>query len=201
MNKLHTKYTWASLLVVALILLTSCSKAYEFHGTALTDPPPAAEITGTNWTGDTFHLSEQQGKVVVAFFGYTHCPDVCPMTLANLNAVYKQLGEQADKVAFVFIATDPERDTPDQLATYVQAFNPNFYGVYIPEAELGAVKKAYGVYAEKNDIDGDPNNDSYFIDHTGSIYVIDPQGKWRLTFPFDVSATDLTEDIKYLLNG
>src|SRR5215203_90183 len=120
MNKIRTRFTWASLFV-ALVLLTGCSKAYEFHGTALTDPPPAAEITGTNWNGDTFHLSEQQGKVVVAFFGYTHCPDVCPMTLANLNAVYKQLGEQAEKVAFVFIATDPERDTPDQLATYVQA--------------------------------------------------------------------------------
>lgn len=200
MHKPQIKYTLASLLTVALILLAGCSKAYEFHGTVLPEPPAAAEIIGTNWDGETFHLSEQQGKVVVAFFGYTHCPDVCPMTLVNLNTVYKQLGEQADKVAIVFIATDPDRDTPEQLATYVQAFNPAFYGVYIPEPALGDVKKAYGVYAEKNDIDGDPNNDSYFIDHTGYIYVIDAQGNWRLTFPFDAPVDDLVADVQYLLN-
>ena len=162
--------------------MAGCSKAYEFHGTVLEPPPPATEIGGTNFDGRPFRLQALQGKVVVAFFGYTNCPDVCPLTLANMNSVYEKLGDQAKRVAFVFISTDPARDTPKRLATYIPAFNPTFYGVNVPAPELENVKRGYGVYAEKNKEVQAESADKYFVDHTGYVYIIDQQGQWRLTF-------------------
>src|SRR5215208_6821946 len=104
------------MMTFAFTLLAGCSKAYEFHGTVNDPPKPATDIVGTNWDGRPFNLHDQRGKVVVAFFGYTNCPDVCPLTLANMNTAYEKLGDKAKNVAFVFVSTDPARDTPKRLA-------------------------------------------------------------------------------------
>ena len=195
------QFTITILLVLAITWLTGCSKSYEFHGTVIDPPKPFTEVTGTNWDGHPFHLRDQQGKIVVAFFGYTNCPDVCPLTLANMNEAYQKLGDKAKSVSFVFISTDPARDTPARLAAYVPAFNREFYGINIPEAELVPVKKAFGVYAEKHTGDPQPSAGSYFVDHTGYFYIIDQQGQWRLTFPYDTSIDDIVADVEHLLAG
>src|SRR4051812_12433378 len=189
------------LVTLAILLLAGCNKAYEFHGTVLEPPKPATEIGGTNFDGQPFRLQALQGKVVVAFFGYTNCPDVCPLTLANMNAVYEKLGDQAKRVAFVFISTDPARDTPKRLATYVAAFNPTFYGVNVPAPALDTVKRGYGVYAEKNKEVQAQSANNYFVDHTGYVYIIDQQGQWRLTFPYNAPIEDLVADIEHVLAG
>src|SRR5690606_3849977 len=118
---------WRFSVIVLLLfswLLTSCSQPHEFAGTELDPAPPAANISGINWDGTPFNLEELQGKVVLLFFGYTSCPDVCPTTLAEMQQLYSLLGEDAQNVAVVLITVDPERDTVERLAQYMPAFDP-----------------------------------------------------------------------------
>jgi cytochrome oxidase Cu insertion factor (SCO1/SenC/PrrC family) len=178
-----------------------CGRPYEYHGTVYTPPQTAAAVTGTNWDSRPFRLSDLQGKVVLLFFGYTHCPDVCPLTMAELAQLYGQLGEKAGDVAVVFISTDPARDTPERLAQYIPAFHQDFYGVHIPESELTAIKQAYGVYAEKHEDANQEANADYLVDHNSYIYVIDQQGQLRLAFSPDIPEAELLADVEHLVDG
>lgn len=183
-----------------LSLLAGCGQpAHTFHATLVDPPRPVAEVPGTNWDGRAFHLSELKGKVVLLFFGYTNCPDVCSLALADLNALYGQLGEQASQTAIVFISTDPQRDTTERLAAYVQAFNEKFYGVNVPVPALDAVKKFYGVYSAVNQEQQGATAQDYFVDHSGYIYIIDKANQWRLLTSFDAPLAELQADIEYLL--
>jgi len=190
-----------SLLPVALVLgaiLTGCTRPHQFNGTAFENPTPAFPFEGTNHDGQPFRLSEQQGKVVVVFFGYTFCPDICPLTLADLNRVVQQLGEKAQELAVVFVTIDPERDTLAQLSAYINAFNPTFYGVRLEGQMYETTKKTYGVYAEKNTTaSSDPNN--YFMDHSGGIYVIDKTGNLSEALRYDAGVDALLADLGYWL--
>jgi protein SCO1/2 len=187
--------------IVAALIFTGCGRPYEYHGAVYTPPQTAAVVAGTNWDGHPFHLSDLQGKVVLLFFGYTHCPDVCPLTMAELAQLYRQLGEKAGDVAVVFVSTDPARDTPERLAQYIPAFHRDFYGVHVPESELTALKQAYGVYAEKHeDVDQEANAD-YLIDHNSYIYVIDQQGQLRLAFSPHTPQDELLADVEHLVNS
>lgn len=193
---------WLPLLIVLTALLGACSR-HEYTGLVFDDPQPAAEISGTDYTGEPFLLSDYQGKLSLVFFGYTYCPDICPMTLANVSQAYKTLeAESADLVQdlnIVFVTIDPERDTPERLAEYVPLFNPNFHGVYIPQDELDPVKSAYGVYAEKSQIPEGQTEAGYLMDHTAGVYVVDRQGNLRALFKHDTPAQDLVDDLKALL--
>jgi protein SCO1/2 len=142
-----------------------------------------------------------EGRVKVVFFGYTFCPDVCPLTLANMKGVYDSLKEnERSQTAFIFITVDPERDTPQRLAAYVGAFNPEFYGVHIPAEELVQVKKDYGVYAEKNALSASQSAADYLVDHTAFVYVIDKQNNMREIFPHDAPKADIAADIAHLVS-
>lgn len=184
-------------LVLALTLV-SCTRPHEFNGTVFDNPTPAFAFEGVNYTGEPFRLSDQQGKVVVIFFGYTFCPDVCPLALADLKQVAAQLGEKAQDLAVVFVTVDPERDTLDRLATYVGAFDPAFYGVRLEGEMYEATKAAYGVYAEKSEVEtGDPN--SYFVDHSAGVYVIDKAGNLSEAFQYNAGVDAILPDINYWL--
>ncbi len=190
------------MIIFAFTLLAGCSKAYEFHGTVNDPPIPATAIVGTNWDGRPFTLHDQQGKVVVAFFGYTNCPDVCPLTLANMSTAYEKLGDKAKNVAFVFVSTDPARDTPKRLAAYIPVFNQTFFGINVPLAALDNVKRGYGVFAEKNKYSQQANKpDTYLVGHSSYVYIIDQQGQWRLTFSYEAPIEDVVTDIEHLLAG
>jgi len=188
-------------LIIALVIslmLAGCAQPHEFNGTAFEDPPTAFAFEGTNYDGTPFRLSDQQGKVVLIFFGYTFCPDVCPLTLADLKRLSTQLGEQAQDLAVVFVTVDPERDTQEQMAAYVSAFDPAFYGVRLEGEMYEATKKAYGIYVEKRAADnGDADN--YLVDHTGAIYVIDKEGKLSETFGHDAGTEAMLPDVAYWL--
>lgn len=190
-----------SITVLVLLgwLLTSCSQPHEFAGTELSPAPPAAEINGINWDGTPFSLQELQGRVVLLFFGYTSCPDVCPTTLAEMKQLYSLLGGAAQDVAVVLITVDPERDTVEQLAQFVPAFDPAFYGVYLAPDELQATKEAYGIYAEKVDGDDAQTAAGYLVDHSGYTLVVDRQGRWRVIYSYGTSADEMLLDIRYLL--
>jgi protein SCO1/2 len=190
-----------ALLLVALIvlLLAGCGANHEFAGTVYNPIIPAPEIVGTNWDGSTFRLSDLQGRVTLIFFGYTFCPDICPTTLGTMKQVAAQLGERADELAVVFISVDPERDSPERIGVYTNAFSEDFYGVHLEGDALAQAKQAYGVYAEKRVLDESESSADYFVDHTGWIYVIDEEGQMREVFGTDAAVAPIVDDVRFLM--
>lgn len=191
--------------VLAVLLFTACSGAESeptatvapFRGSVLGEPIAAADFELQDQHGQTFRLSEQRGKVVVLFFGYTSCPDVCPTTLSAWKRAYEELGEQVANTRFVFITVDPERDTPARLKTHLELFNPAFIGLTGTLEELEPIYQAYGVYYEKQ---AAPESAlGYLVSHTSSDYVIDKAGNWRLRHAFGASGQDIAHDIRVLL--
>lgn len=188
------------LLLVLTLILSGCAQEYKLRGTPYNPIIPAPPINGVNLDNTPFALTDLEGRVKVVFFGYTFCPDVCPLTLANMKGVYDSLSEnERTQTAFIFISVDPDRDTPDRLRAYVNAFNPEFYGLHIPEDELVQVKKDYGVYAEKNVLSASQSSADYLVDHTAFVYVIDKQNNLREIFPHDAPKADIAADIAYLV--
>jgi protein SCO1/2 len=172
------------------------NQTYTFKG-ALIDPPvPAADFELNDQYGQPFRLSDQVGEVVLIFFGYTHCPDVCPVTMAEYMRVKARLGEQANQVRFVFITVDPERDTREVLQAHLNNFDPTFTALTGERAELEKVWRSYGVYQGRNDSLG---GSSYLVDHTSRVYAIDKSGNWRLTYEFGTETDKLFQDVAYLL--
>ena len=130
--------------------------------------------------GKPFTNSSLQGFWSFMFFGYTHCPDVCPTTLSVLNSVAQQLGNEADNVRFVFITVDPERDTPEHLARFVSYFNSDFIGVTGNSAAIDVLTKQLGVLSMR--VASGENPDSYLMDHTAGVFLVDPDGKYHAVF-------------------
>ena len=137
-------------------------------------------FTLTDERGTRVSLSDFRNKVVVLYFGYTFCPDVCPTDLHAIAAMLDTLGPVRDKVQPVFITLDPDRDTPAQLASYVKSFSPQFVTLHGTESETRAVADAYRVFYEKV---RPPQSSRYAIDHTAFIYLIDQEGKYAGFFP------------------
>jgi protein SCO1/2 len=165
------------------------------------------DITGNTQFGSNFALPDTSGKMrtladfkgkaVVLFFGYTHCPDVCPTTMAELSQALQQLGTNAARVQVLFVTIDPARDTPNVLSQYVSAFNPTFVGLRPDDAELAKVAKDFRVYYAK--VPG-KSPDSYTMDHTAASYVFDPSGKLRLFARDGQGAQSWVHDLKLLLS-
>ena len=146
-------------------------------------------------TGRVRHLADFRGSAVVVFFGFTHCPDVCPTTLADIAGALKTLGADADRVQVVFITVDPERDTAADLQRYVSAFDPRFIALRGDAAATQRVAKDFKIYFEKR-----KQGAGYTVDHSAQSYVIDPQGRLRLLVRHDRLAQDLPDDLRTLLN-
>jgi protein SCO1/2 len=168
---------------------------YTFNGSLIDPALPAPDLALTDQNGQPFRLSEQTGKLVFLFFGYTSCPDVCPTTLAQLKQVRTMLGDRADRVEFVFITVDPERDTPERLRSYLATFDPSFVGLTGTIDELEEAWQAYGVYRQKQPGTGS----NYVVDHSARIYLVDARGNLRLSYPYDILPDELLEDALYLL--
>ena len=188
---------------VLLVLLLTLGvflfgKVEAFRGTTYVEPyPQAAEIALSRADGTSFQLSGMRGKVVLLFFGYTSCPDVCPTTLAELNQALMKLDEEdANRVQVVFITVDPERDTPERTQTYVNNFNSNFIGLSGTESELSAVWNGYGVFRQI--VEGS-SAAGYLVDHTARVTLIDEDGNLRISFGFDTPVDDIVHDLKLIL--
>jgi protein SCO1/2 len=181
-------------------LLSGCGKeAPAFTNVDITGNTQfASDFSLPDASGKTHTLADYKGKVVVLFFGYTHCPDVCPTTMAELSQALQQLGPvDAKRVQVLFVTVDPERDTPELLAQYVPAFNPTFVGLRpADQAQLTKVTKDFRVYYAK--VPG-KTPDSYTMDHTAASYVFDPDGKLRLFARDGQGAAPWVHDIKLLL--
>ena len=188
------------LLIVTLAmasLLSACNPpAEKFSNTDITGIDYAKDFALTDHNGKPRTLADFKGKVVVMFFGYTQCPDVCPTTMAEMADVMKQLGPQADKVQVIFVTIDPERDTQALLASYVPNFDPRFLGMYGDAAATAKVAKEFKVYYQKV-----PGNapDSYTMDHTAGSYVFDTEGHIRLFLRHGQGTAPVVHDLKLLL--
>ncbi|MEM7536356.1 MAG: SCO family protein [Chloroflexota bacterium] len=194
-------HTLVAILIMMFVLSACGQPTHEFTAKVLEGDLVAYNLTGTDVDGETFQLSDHKGKYVVINFGYMFCPDICPLTLAELASFYTQLdADKASQVEVVFVSVDPERDTPEQLTLYMNAFHEDFHGLHIDTPEvLDLTKKAYSIYAEKRIVDGDEEN--YFVDHSGGFYVIDPEGQFELFFSHDTKADAIFADMNYLLGG
>lgn len=173
------------------------SEPASFRGTTYAEPYPVApDFALTRANGNSFRLSERRGRIIVLFFGYTSCPDVCPTTMAELNQALEKLDDQAAQVQVLFVTVDPQRDTPERVQEYVDHFNPNFIGLSGSEAELAKVWNDYGVFREV--VEG-TSAAGYLVNHTARVTLIDQQGNLRVSFPFDTPVEDIVHDLKLLL--
>ncbi len=193
---------------VLALTLVACG---EHSGPSSPQSPPSpftsTDITGIGW-GRDFHLTDHNGKprsiadfkgqVVMLFFGYTHCPDLCPTTLTEMAQVRAKLGRDGRRVQGLFVTIDPKRDTPQLLAQYVPAFDPSFLGLYGDERTTAAVAREFKIFysAQKADAQG-----NYTVDHSGAIYVFDTQGHLRLLMRPGMTIDAMAADVALLLKG
>ena len=186
-----------ALVAAAILLALLFAKPVSFHGTSYNEPyPTAPQIKLIKMNGETFRLSDEKGKIVLLFFGYTSCPDVCPTTLAELKQVMDGMGNQAEQVQVVFVSVDPKRDTPEKIQQYVEHFNQNFIGLSGSTDELQIIWDNYGVFREEVESD---SAFGYIVNHTARTYLIDADGNLRLSYGFQTPVNDIVSDLKILL--
>jgi len=186
-------------LFIVVAALAACAPPaaakLDLKGTDISDTPLGGDFSLSDHLGKPRKLSDFSGKVVALFFGYTHCPDVCPTTMLEYANVMKQLGADADKVQVLFVTVDPERDTTAVLAGYVPHFDARFIGLTGSVAQIEQVKAAYKVVAQKVGQAGG----SYTVDHSAGSYLFDKSGKLRVYEAYGTPADSLGHDIRQLL--
>jgi len=185
----------AAVLLVMLLAAMRAACGREAPKSQLTDLTGAdfgRELRLTDHTGKPRTLADFKGKVVVIFFGFTHCPDVCPTALAELANAAKELGKDAGRMQVLFVTVDPERDTPEKLKDYVSSFHPRVFGLTGTPAEIEAVTRAYRAYAKKVPLDGG----GYTMDHSAIVYLMDKDGRFVAPFNLKRSAEQAAADLK-----
>lgn len=186
-------------LLALLASLWSCSpKPVQFKNTDITGSALSADFELLDLNGKPVRKADFAGKVLVLFFGFTQCPDVCPTTLQNMASVMQALGTDADKVAVVFVTLDPARDTPELLKAYVPQFNPSFTALTGSDEQIAAAAKGLRIFYQK--VEGKTPT-SYTFDHTASSYVIDAKGTLRLLVRHAAPAEDIASDLRELIRG
>ncbi|MEI7457253.1 MAG: SCO family protein [Nitrosomonadales bacterium] len=186
-----------SILIVLVFFISSCGEPKlpsPFHAAELAAKYTGADFKLIDHNGKPRTLQDFRGKVVVLFFGYMHCPDVCPTTMADLSQVMARLGRDADRVQVLFVTVDPERDTQALLAQYVPAFHPSFLGLYGDTGSTAQVAKVFNVMYQKQ-----ATPTGYNVDHSAGSFLIDTDGRARLLSPFAQRTDWLEQDIRLLL--
>ena len=188
----------------AVALVAGCDRTAgdrgrpTFHFTDITGAEFARKLELTDTDGKPRSLADWRGKVIVVFFGYTQCPDVCPTTMAELAQIRTQLGADGDRLETVFVTIDPERDTPEVLKAYVANFGPNVVALRGDAEQTAAAAKEFKVFYAK--VPGKTAG-SYTMDHSAASFVFDPAGRVRLFVPYGADTKLLTGDVKQLLAG
>jgi protein SCO1/2 len=185
------------------VLLSACdgpgsAPKANFKATDVTGADYGKTLALTDHTGRARTLADFSGKVVVLFFGFTQCPDVCPTTLSTMSDVMKRLGPDSDRVQVIFVTVDPERDTPTVLGPYVTAFDPRFLALYGDKDAINKATREFKVFFQK--VPGKTEG-TYSIDHTAASYVLDPKGRLRLYVRHQQTGEEIAADLKLLLSG
>lgn len=196
-NALQVLLTGAGLTALAGITAGCSEKALTFSAIDITGADYARDFDLTDHNGQRRTLKDFAGKVVVLFFGYTQCPDVCPTAMAEIAEVRQLLGKDGERVQGLFVTVDPARDTPEVLKNYMAAFDPSFLALYTTPEKLEALAKDYKVFYKK--VEGKTPT-SYSMDHSAGCYIYDPQGKLRLYTRYGAGAALMAGDIKQLMH-
>jgi protein SCO1/2 len=206
---------WLIVLLIACLVVTGCASpsanadvesqsknaddfTSELSGAVL-DPPRSIEDFEVESTVGEFRLSDYQGQIVLLYFGYMSCPDVCPATSATLQWTYEELGDQSEDVTVVFVTVDPQRDTVDRLGAYLGLFHEDFIGIYAQDDQLGSMMAQFGARAEKQQMSDSALG--YLMDHTASIFLIAPDGSLLEQFIFGTTHEDIVHDIQIVLEA
>ena len=184
----------------AVVLLAACNMGpASFINTDITGSSLTADFKLKDLSGTERTIESYKGKVVAMFFGYTHCPDVCPITMQQWSEVKAQLGEKGDNLQVLFVSIDPERDTPELLRSYVPQFNPSFDALTATSSEeLKPLLSGLRVFAGK--VEGS-SPDNYLMDHTSASYVFDQQGRARLLVRHNADSAPVVSDVGQILDG
>ena len=179
--------------------LTACSPPQPFHHTDLSGATFAAEFPRAlaDQGGQPRRLADFRGRVVILFFGYTSCPDICPTALARFAAVREALGEERQRLQVLFVTMDPERDSPARLGEYVTWFDPSFLGLWSDRGTLARTVAEFRITAVRQEVGGGLG---YTLDHTAGAYVYDPQGRLRLLIPDNAQVPAVVADLHRLLH-
>lgn len=192
-KEMEKKILWVGLGSTALVLIAAIALMFvrqqAYRGAVIDPAGPAPEIALTDMNGGPFSLADLRGKIVLVYFGFTNCPDICPLTLAKTDQALTLLGPQAAEVQVILVTTDPTRDTPERIKGYVTNFNPAFMGLTGSLETLQQVWDEYGVTVLDN---GET--------HSTRTYVVDRNGDLRLTFPAEMTAEDIAHDLNVLLS-
>ena len=186
------------LVATGLLSLAACTEKPEAPRFKLTDVTGASfgkDFALTDHNGQRRTLADFRGKVVTLFFGFTHCPDVCPTTLGEMAVVMKELGRDADRLQVLFVTVDPERDTAEVLKRYVPAFHSSFLGLTGSAEDVARTAKEFKIYYQKQPL---PSG-GYSMDHSAGTYILDGEGRLRLFAQYGIGAPALLNDIRQLL--
>ena len=186
-----------------LATLPACDKLFAppkspFNGIDVTGTEMGGTLALADASGKPRTLADWRGKVVVVSFGFTHCPDVCPTTLADIAKALRQLGNEASAVQVLFVTVDPKRDTAEVLGQYVPNFHPAFVGLRGDDAATQAATKAFHVYFKERP---GASPESYTVDHSSQTFVLDREGRLRLILPYGSKPEAIASDLKVLLNS
>jgi protein SCO1/2 len=190
-------------LALAALAVAGCDKLMPgqqtpFNGVDITGSELGPDFRLTDHNGKERTLADFRGKAVVLFFGYTHCPDVCPTTLSDMANALKALGPDGQRVQVLFVTVDPRRDTPELLKNYVPAFNPTFLALHGDAAATAKVTRDFKIYAAERP---GKTPESYTVDHSAQSLVFDARGKLRLMLPYATPGDKIASDLKILLNS
>jgi protein SCO1/2 len=191
---MEKKFMWVGAGIVILVVLAALATVVAvrttqtFHGSVINPPSHAPDFSLTSQTGKSFKLSEYRGKYVLLFFGYTHCTNECPATMAILMKARSLLGAQADRIQVLFVSTDPTHDTPQAVGEFLNRFDSSFVGGTGTPSELQPIWAEYGVTV----LDSGETHSSY-------VYLIDPGGNLRMTYPYPSTPEDIAADLRLLL--
>ncbi|MBT6392928.1 MAG: SCO family protein [Nitrosomonadales bacterium] len=183
--------------IIFSLILASCAKnaEFKFNGSDISNANLNSSFELLSHTGEIKKITDFKGSVVAIFFGFTHCPDICPTSMQELKFIKESLGKQSDKLQVIFITLDPERDNQSLLNSYVPSFDKSFIGLTGSQEDINRVASQYKIFHMKVG-----EGDSYTIDHSSGIYIIDKDGKIRVRHPYGSKVESIIEDIQHLIS-
>ena len=184
--------------ILLAVLCAACDPAApRLHGSPYDSPAPAPDLDLIDTPGEPFHLDALRDNVVLVYFGYTQCPDECPLTLANVRWAVDELGSLSSRLAMVLVTVDPANDSPQVLRAYLDRFDPHFIGLHGSDEQLSQARLAYGVLAATPDTEHEHSD----VIHGTRLYLIDPQGRLVTSYDMSVPKEDILDDLRTLLEA
>ncbi|MFI5311750.1 MAG: SCO family protein [Gemmatimonadales bacterium] len=196
MKPRHSRRAAMAAALVSAAMVAACGRQAPLHGMSVADAQAAPALVLRDSKGQLFDLAAERGKAVLVFFGYTHCPDVCPTTLADFARARRILGVKPERLRLVFVSVDPERDTPALTESYAWQFDSTFTGLAPTAAQLDTIKGAWGFAVEKETM---PGMAGYGVTHPAGVFFVDRDGKVRFVFAPGTKGEDLAADLRRLL--